>query len=96
MNIQFESVYNYNEELVFRTVSDSAIRYPMVSNNPELLSDVACVALNRLPPRYIRHIVDMRFFMNDEESANNDAAVKSAVESAFGYVQSREVLEPRR
>jgi hypothetical protein len=96
MNIQFESVHNYNEELVFRLVSDSAIRYPMFSDNPELLSDVACVALNRLPPRYIRHIVDMRFFMNDEESANNDAAVKSAVESAFGYVQSREVLDPRR
>jgi hypothetical protein len=32
----------------------------MLSDNPELLSDVACVALNRLPPRYIRHIVDMR------------------------------------
>jgi Late competence development protein ComFB len=96
MNIRFESVNNYNEELVFRSVSDSAIRYPTLSSNPELLADVACVALNRLPPRYIRHIVDMRFFMNDAESADNDAAVKAAVEFAFGFIQSREALDSRR
>jgi Late competence development protein ComFB len=96
MYIQFESVQNYNEELIFRSVSDCAVRYPMCADDPELLADVACVALNHLPPRYIRHTVDMRFFMSDEESAKIDAAVTAAVEFAFGFVESRERLHPRR
>jgi len=29
--------------------------------NDEQLSDVACVTLNHLPPRYVRHSVDMSF-----------------------------------
>jgi hypothetical protein len=92
MSLKFESVRNYNEEAVFRSVHDSAARYPMLSDRPDLLADVACVALNRLPPRYIRHMVDMRFFTNDEESAKNDAAVSAAVEFAFDFVRSREGL----
>jgi len=89
MNDQFESVHNYNEESVFRSVIDCAVRYPRLVDDPELLADVACVALNHLPPRYIRHTVDMRYYMSDEESAKNDAAVEAAVEFAFGFVQSR-------
>ena len=91
MNSDFDAVHNYNERLIFELISDSADRYPALSD-PELLADVACVALNRLPPRYIRHIVDMRFFTNDEESAKNDAAVSAAVEFAFDFVRSREGL----
>lgn len=32
----------------------------------DYLSDVACVALNRLPARYIRHEVDMAFYMTQD------------------------------
>ena len=50
---------------------------------------MACVALNRLPPRYIRHKVDMDFYMSADERRRREAAVKAAVEFAFGFVQSR-------
>ena len=32
-----------------------------------MLADVACVALNRLPARYVRHDVDMVFYLTEQE-----------------------------
>ncbi|MGA9027518.1 MAG: late competence development ComFB family protein [Steroidobacteraceae bacterium] len=89
MFTQFESVHNSNEEAIFGKVLDAAPGYPKLAGDPELLADVACVALNRLPPRYIRHKVDMDFYMSADERRRREAAVKAAVEFAFGFVQSR-------
>jgi hypothetical protein len=47
------------------------------------------VALNRLPPRYIRNEVDMNFFMSTQDRAKMDAAVDAAVSFAFRFMQSR-------
>jgi hypothetical protein len=95
MNSEFDAVHNYNERLIFQLISDSAVRYPTLSD-PELLADVACVALNRLPPRYVCHDVDMSSYMSNDERAKNEAAVKAAVEFAFGFMQSRVASPIRR
>lgn len=89
MDARFDSVHNYNEDAIFRAVVAAAGNYPALSGQPDLLADVACVALNRLPPRYVRHDVDASFYMSDEAHAKFDAAVKAAVEHAFDFVQSR-------
>lgn len=89
MFTQFESVRNSNEEAIFSRVMDAATRHPRFAEDPELLADVACIALNRLPPRYIRHKVDMNFYMSPEDRGRRDAAVSAAVDFAFGFVQSR-------
>lgn len=89
MFTQFESIHNSNEEAVFGRVLETAPQHPKFAGNPELLADVACVALNRLPPRYIRHKVDMDFYMSPEERGRRDTAVAAAVDFAFGFVQSR-------
>jgi hypothetical protein len=89
MNTHFETVHNHNEEVIFRSINDSAVLYAVPSDQPELLADVACVALNRMPPRYICHDVDLSFYTNDADRAKNAAAVKAAVEFACGFVQSR-------
>jgi hypothetical protein len=88
MNTDFDRVHNYNERLVFELISDSAFNYPALSD-PELLADVACVALNRMPPRYVCHDVDMSSYMSSDDRVKSEAAVKAAVEFAFGFVQSR-------
>jgi hypothetical protein len=46
------------------------------------------VALNRLPPRYIRHDVDFSFYLTDEERADQKRRVADAVNQAFAYVTS--------
>jgi hypothetical protein len=50
---------------------------------------VACVALNRMRPRYIRHDVDNIFYMSDDERSQHEIAVTAAVAFAFAFVRSR-------
>ena len=61
----------------------------------ELLADVACVALNRLPPRYMRHEVDFAFYLSDRERLDNDRLLHEAVDCAFGFVQARTAMRAR-
>ena len=88
---EFESVKNMHETAVFDMVQAMAGNYPSIGGDAELLADIACVALNRIPPRYIRHLVDLRFFQDNNERAQVETAVKAAVVYAFQFVQSRQV-----
>ncbi len=64
-------------------------------SSSELLADVACVALNRLPPRYIRHEVDFAFYLSERERSESDRQVQEAVDYAFGFVQARTAMRAR-
>lgn len=89
MNPEFDSIHNYHQDSVFREVMNRAGEYPLLADDDQLLADVACIALNRLPPRYIRNRVDMAFFMDSDDHAKNAVAVQVAVQFAFDFVQSR-------
>jgi hypothetical protein len=94
MRAELDAIHNHHERAVFETVMSLAHRYGQTENR-ELLADVACVALNRLPPRYIRHEVDMAFYLTDKERAETDAAIGEAVSSAFQFVQARAAMRAR-
>ncbi|HWP20914.1 MAG TPA: late competence development ComFB family protein [Burkholderiaceae bacterium] len=89
----FASIHNYYERPVLEAVAAVASHYPLVEG--ELLADVACVALNRLPPRYIRHDVDLAFYLTEKERADNEKAVGDAVRYAFEFVQARRAMRAR-
>jgi hypothetical protein len=91
----FTSVHNHNEKAVYDAVLREATRYPGLAHNPELLADVACVALNRLPPRYIRHEVDLAFYLSERERVENERQIHESVEHAFGFVQARTAMRAR-
>ena len=74
---EFESVKNLHEAAVFEMVQALASSYPSFGGDAELLADVACVALNRVPPRYIRHMVDLRFYQDNNERVRAETAVKA-------------------
>ena len=95
MSVDFSSVRNHNERAVCEAVIAAASRYPGLHHDPELLADVACVALNRLQPRYIRHAVDMAFYLGEEERRKIQKQVTDAVEYAFGFVQARTAMRAR-
>lgn len=82
-----DSIHNYYEHMVLEEIARVSER---ASGDVDYLSDVACVALNRLPPRYIRHNVDMTFFMSTQELGEMQDKVASAVQNAIDYVDSRE------
>lgn len=85
----FQSIRNHNEDLVYSEVTLLAGHYPAFAGNDDLLADVACVALNNLPARYIRHAIDLSFYMTEKERGKSEAAVRAAVEHAFDFVASR-------
>lgn len=82
-----DSIHNYYEKLVLEEV---ALTSEHARDDSEFLADVACVALNRLPPRYIRHNVDMTFFMSTQELEEINHKVQNAVRDAIAYVTERE------
>ena len=95
-HLDFGSVRNHHEQAVYRSVQETAPHFPGLGHRPELLVDVACVALNRLPPRYIRHEADFAFFVSDRERGDLELAVSEAVEYAFGFIQARTAMRARR
>lgn len=95
MNTMFETIHNHHERAVLDAVIAAAAAYQQV-NDAEFLADVACVALNRLPPRYIRHDVDYAFYLTERERAENEAAISEAVAFAFEFVQAKVAMRARR
>lgn len=81
----FESIHNYYEQLVLEQLlklTDTELH----SESDDFLSDIACVALNQLPARYVRHNVDTAFYMTQEERQAIDREVDKAVKKAIDYV----------
>lgn len=87
MYINFEQVHNYYERLVFEGVARLAESHPRFT--PDMLSDVACVALNRLPARYVRHDVDMMFYLSTHERRAIEQSLQEALDFAFVFVAER-------
>ncbi len=87
MIINFEQVHNYFERLVFEDVARLAADHP--DYTADMLADVACVALNRLPPRYVRHDVDMMFYLTEKERHSLDDSIDEALDFAFNFVGQR-------
>ena len=95
MGTEFETLHNHHEQAVFTAVLAAAPRFEHM-REPDMLADIACVALNRLPPRYIRHTADFSFYLTDRERADNEAAIREAVDFAYQFVQAKVAMCARR
>ena len=79
-----ERFHNYYERLVV----EEALRSDGEARRDEgYLSDVACVALNHLPPRYVRYDVDMSFFLSPQEYMEMEDKIREAVNHAIAHVR---------
>ncbi len=78
------NIQNYYEKLVCDEVS-----YQLSSkkHTTDELSDIACVALNSLPPRYICYTVDLTFYTSSIEQQEIQQKVQDAVKKAIKFVQ---------
>ncbi len=93
MGFNFEQVHNYYERLVFEEVARRADAFADFSN--DMLGDVACVALNRLPARYVRHDVDLMFYLTEQERHTIENALEDSLQFAFNFVKERATKESR-
>jgi hypothetical protein len=87
MVFNFEQVHNYFERLVFEEVARRSEAHPEFTS--DMLGDVACVALNRLPARYVRHDVDMMFYLTEQERHAIEMALDDALKFGFDFVLER-------
>jgi hypothetical protein len=61
--------------------------------SPEAQADAACIALNRLPSKYVRHHVDWMFFIGTTELERINRAVAMAVTNAIARVLDNPPLQ---
>ena len=87
MVFDFEQVHNYYERLVFEGVASRAESHPNFSS--DMLADVACVALNRLPARYVRHDVDLMFYLTESERRTIESSLEEVLQFGFKFVAER-------
>jgi len=83
----FEQVHNYYERLVFEEIVRRSEQHQNFTT--DMLADVACVALNRLPARYVRHDVDLVFYLTEHERNAIELSMAAAMDFAFIYVTER-------
>ncbi len=84
----FESIHNYYERLVFEHIHDMLVDQEQETDE-DFLEDVACLALNQLPTRYVRHEVDLAFYMGQDEREQIEQSVAAAVREAAEAVRAR-------
>jgi hypothetical protein len=59
-----------------------------------MLADVACLALNRLPARYVRHDVDMMFYLTEQERQVIEDSLEKVLTFSFAFVKERTSKNP--
>jgi hypothetical protein len=89
MEYNFDQVHNYYERLVFEEVMRRAQQPQHHDYTADMLSDVACLALNRLPARYVRHDVDMMFYLTEQERHAIEQSLDEVLTFSFGFVKER-------
>ncbi|WP_024851799.1 late competence development ComFB family protein [Hydrogenovibrio kuenenii] len=85
-----ESVHNFYEKKVFDEINDHYLNSGLTENQ---LADMACIALNRIPPKYIRYDIDMSFYMSGQEHQEVDERVKQAVKKAHKKIKKLDEIE---
>ena len=53
-----DDIHNYYEHLVLERITQLGLDQ---TKSTDYLADLCCLALNQVPPRYIRYEVDMAF-----------------------------------
>jgi phage gp36-like protein len=84
--MDFSSIHNYYEHLVTDYLVTQVIPR-MPEKSADFFLDAACFALSKLPARYMRHEIDMAFYMSVEERLSMVDNVKQQIEAAVTYIE---------
>ena len=86
--MNFASLYNYYEHLVFDYISRQ-LTQKYTDKGEDFFLDVACYSLTRLPSRYIRHEIDMAYYMAPGEHDEMVERVAQTADSAAEFISTR-------
>jgi chlorite dismutase len=89
MEYNFDQVHNYYERLVFEEVARRSQEPEHMGFTADMLADVACLSLNRLPARYVRHDVDLMFYLTEPERQAMQQALDEVMQFSLALVRER-------
>ncbi len=78
------NLHNYNERLVWEQIDAHA---ELANADDGFIEDVACLTLNQVMPRYVRHDVDTAFYLSSSEQATLRKQLANALEAAIAHVR---------
>lgn len=79
-----DDIHNYYEKLVVQHFAALKIEEKY---DADFIADLTCVVLNQLPTRYIRHEVDMAFYLPASERFEMEAKVKDSISKALEFLK---------
>jgi hypothetical protein len=82
-----DDIHNYYENLVSAHFDELKIEQ---NNDEDFVADLTCIVLNQLPTRYIRHEVDMAFYLPASERFEMESKVKVAVQKGLEFMKAHE------
>jgi len=80
-----DNIQNYYETLVIESLANQVKGQNF---DEDVLTDVICIALNHLPPRYIRHEVDMVYYTSPIEMQEIRDKADEAVKNALAHIKN--------
>ncbi len=78
-----DDIHNYYEHLVLERIAELGLDK---NKSPDFVADLCCLALNQVPPRYIRYEVDMAFYLPQSERQQMEMNVENAIEKAIKFL----------
>ena len=82
-----DDIHNYYEKLVAQHFTDLNLED---NYSAEFIDDLVCVVLNQLPTRYIRHEVDMAFYLSASERFEMVNSVQIAVSKSLEFMKEHD------
>jgi len=80
------NIHNYYEHLVLDYIN-TRLKKKYTDN---FLADLICLTLNRLPTRYIRHEVDMAFYLPQSERMEMEFLVAESLNASLTFLEQRD------
>jgi hypothetical protein len=81
-------IHNYYEHLVLDRIEILGLNK---SKDEDYLADLCCLALNQIPPRYIRFEVDMSFYLPQSERQQMEMNAVNAISQAISFLDQSSI-----
>lgn len=85
--VSLELICNFNEALVRDYLAQKYGDDKELADLENGYEDVACIALNQLPPNYVKHRVDKVFYTSEHDRLELEKFLRVAVDNAVVQVK---------
>lgn len=85
-----DDIHNYYEHLILERIE--ALKLHKIKDS-DYIADLCCLALNQVPPRYIRYEVDMAFYLPQNERQQMEMNVSNAIDKAIRFLDEKAASE---